>query len=73
VNRTKHASRRYEGLRPRIEELRLKRKVAIRLYRSIREDSTVAELRRMATLLKIHGRSNMNREDLVQAIHDRTK
>lgn len=71
MNRAKKMSRMYDDNRTAIDEVRYRHKVAQRLARSIRPDSTMAELRKMATLLAIPGRASANRETLIQKIRGR--
>jgi hypothetical protein len=73
VNRITKVSRLYDDAKPSIESQRMRRKLARTLFRQITPDTTVAELRKMATVLNIKGRSKMVKEDLVEAIHGRTK
>jgi len=79
MNRAKKASRLYEEAKPEIDANRARIKVAQRLYRSIRFDENYniitpkGELMKMATMLKIKGRGNMTKDELADAIHDRTK
>jgi hypothetical protein len=71
VNRVKQRSRLYDEARPEIDQMRDRQRLARKLSGSIREDSTPEELRKMATLLAIPGRSRMGPSRLIKAIRRR--
>lgn len=66
MNKAKKISQAYHKLRPELEKQRAYTKLRQKFYGQM-QDENITTLRRMATKMKVPGRSSMTKEELVQA------